>query len=169
MARHEIQQSRLDLNAAVNEVATLLRVEAERRGVTIEMRLAPRATIVGDRVQIQQVLINLLLNAMDAVSDVGDDRRTITMEVEEAEHRIRITIRDRGRGIGPEELPRVFDSFYSTKHAGMGLGLSIARTIVEAHGGRIWAESLEGDGAAFFVELPSIDRAGEGTRTEAAS
>ena len=126
--------------------------------MTIETRPAPSATIVGDRVQIQQVLINLLLNAMDAVSDEGDDRRTITVEVEEAGQRIRITIRDRGRGIGPEELPRVFDSFYSTKHAGMGLGLSIARTIVEAHGGRIWVESRAGDGTVFFVELPSIDR-----------
>jgi len=167
LARHEIQRSSLDLNTAVSEVASLLRFEAERRGVTIDMRLAPRATIVGDRVQIAQVLINLLLNAMDAVSEVGEDRRTITIEVEEAEHRIRIAIRDRGRGIGSEALPRVFDSFYSTKHAGMGLGLSIARTIVEAHGGRIWVESRAGDGAVFFVELPSIDRAAEEARTAA--
>src|SRR5215470_2458476 len=121
LARHEIQRSSLDLNTAVSEVTSLLHVEAERRGVTIDMRLAPRATIVGDRVQIAQVLINLLLNAMDAVSEVGEDRRTITIEVEEAEHRIRIAIRDRGRGNGSEALPRVFDSFYSTKHAGMGL------------------------------------------------
>ncbi len=169
LGRHEIQQGPLDLSAAVDEVVTLLHIEAERRGVTIEMRLAPHATMVGDRVQIQQVLINLLLNAMDAVGDVGADRRTITIQVEETGHQVGITVRDRGRGIAPEELPRVFDSFYSTKHAGMGLGLAIARTIVEAHGGRIWAESLEGDGAAFFVELPSVDRAAEGTRMEAAS
>ena len=168
LARHEIEQSSLDINAAINEVAALLHVEAERRRVTIETRPAPSATIVGDRVQIQQVLINLLLNAMDAVSDEGDDRRTITVEVEEAGQRIRITVHDRGRGIGPEELPRVFDSFYSTKHAGMGLGLSIARTIVEAHGGRIWVESRAGDGATFFVELPSLDQATE-SRTEIAS
>ena len=148
----------MDLNAAVNEVATLLRVEAERRGVTIEMRLAPSAMIVGDRVQIQQVLINLLLNAMDAVSDEGEDRRTINVAVEDAEQLVRITVRDRGRGIGPEELPRVFDSFYSTKHSGMGIGLSISRTIVEGHRGRIWVESRAGEGTAFFVELPSIDR-----------
>ena len=170
LARHEIHQSQLDLNAAVNEVATLLHAEANRRGVTIAVRLAPWATVVGDRVQIQQVLINLLLNAMDAVGDVGADRRTITLEVEgAATHRIRITIRDRGRGIEPEELPRVFDSFYSTKHAGMGLGLSIARTIVEAHGGRIWAESRAGAGTIFFVELPSIDRASEEAPPEATS
>ena len=107
---------------------------------------------------------------MDAVGDVGADRRTITLEVEgAATHRIRITIRDRGRGIEPEELPRVFDSFYSTKHAGMGLGLSIARTIVEAHGGRIWAESRAGAGTIFFVELPSIDRASEEAPPEATS
>jgi signal transduction histidine kinase len=167
LAKHEIQRSPLDVNTTVAEVASLLRVEAEHRGVRIEMRLAPRATIVGDRVQIAQVLINLLLNAMDALSDEGEDRRTITIEVEEAEHRVRIAIRDRGRGIGPEALPRVFDSFYSTKHAGMGLGLSIARTIVEAHGGRIWVESRAGDGTAFFIELPSIVRADDEARTVA--
>jgi len=169
LAKHEIQQGRMDLSAAVNEVATLLHVEAERRGVTIELRLAPSVMMVGDRVQIQQVLINLVLNAIDAVSDEGDDRRTITVEVKEVGPRIRITIGDRGRGIGPEELPRVFDSFYSTKHSGMGLGLSISRTIVEGHRGRIWVESRVGEGATFFVELPSTDRAAERARTEAAS
>ena len=169
LARHEVQQGRLDLTAAVTEVATLLHAEAKRRGVTIETRLVPSAMIVGDRVQIQQVLINLLLNAMDAVSDEGEDRRTISVEVEDTEQLVRIAVRDRGRGIGNEELPRVFDSFYSTKHSGMGLGLSISRTIVEGHRGRIWVESRAGDGTAFFIELPSIGRDGERARAEVAS
>jgi signal transduction histidine kinase len=161
LAKHEIEQKPFELNAAVTEVAALLQVEAERRRVTIEMRLAPVATLVGDRVQVQQVLINLLLNAMDAVSGLGVDRRTIIVTVENAEHRITITVRDRGHGVAPEELPKLFDSFYSTKRAGMGLGLSIARTIVGAHGGRIWAESRPGEGTEFHAEFPAVEPAAE--------
>jgi signal transduction histidine kinase len=154
LSKHETDQKLFDLSTAVTEVATLLRPEAERRGVTIEVQLAEVAAVVGDRVQIQQVLINLLLNAMDAVRDVGDGRRTIVVMVDNAVDRIKITVRDHGQGIALEELPKLFGSFYSTKREGMGLGLSIARTIVEAHGGRIWAESRPGDGAEFHVEFP---------------
>jgi signal transduction histidine kinase len=161
LAKHEVEQKPFDLNAAVTEVAALLQVEAERRGVTIEIRLASVADMVGDRIQIQQVLINLLLNAMDAVREVAEGRRTIIATVNCTDSNVNITVRDQGHGIAVEDLPRLFDSFYSTKREGMGLGLSISRTIVEAHGGRIWAESGQDDGAVFHVEFPAIERSAE--------
>lgn len=169
LAKHESEQVALNIDLKVTEVAGLLRGEAERRGVTIETRLAPGATVLGDRIQIQQVLINLLLNAMDAVGDVGEDRRSVVVAVEQAGDRVRVEVRDRGHGIAPEELPKLFESFYSTKRAGMGLGLSIARTIVEAHGGRIWAESRPGEGAVFHIEFPAMERPAEGPPHGAAS
>ncbi len=169
LARHEVDRRPFDLTAAISEVAELLKVEAERRRAPIATQLAPATTMVGDRVQIQQVLINLLLNAMDAIRDVGEDRRTIVVALDNADGRIRITVRDHGRGIPPEELPKLFESFHSTKHTGMGLGLSIARTIVEAHGGRIWAERAGGDGAVFQVEFPGTERTTQKSRAEVAS
>ena len=130
--------------------------------MTIELHPASVATMLGDRVQLQQVLINLLLNAMDSVSELGADRRTIVVAIASAEDRIKVEVRDRGSGITAEELPKLFDSFYSTKHAGMGLGLSIARTIVDAHRGRIWAQSQPGDGAVFHIAFPAMERLAEG-------
>jgi signal transduction histidine kinase len=169
LAGHETEQVPFDLGAAATEVAAMLQAEAARRRVTIDMRPAPAATVTGDRVQMQQVLINLLLNAMDSVGEAGGDRRTIVVMVTNTEGRIRIEVRDRGHGITPAELPKLFESFYSTKRAGMGLGLSIARTIVEAHGGRIWAESRPGDGAVFHIEFPAMKGSAEGPRSGAAS
>jgi len=168
LAKHEVEQRSFDLNTAVTEVAALLQREAERRLVRIEMRLASVATVVGDRVQVQQVLINLLLNAMDAVDQVGEDRRGIIVAVENVGHRIIITVRDQGRGIAAEELPKLFDSFYSTKRTGMGLGLSIGRTIVETHGGRIWAESQPGVGSQFHIEFPAAEPMAQRTAAKAA-
>ena len=104
--------------------------------------------------KIQQVLINLVLNAMDAVAGLEPERRVVEIASEEVGGRVRVSVRERGKGITAEDLPKVFDSFYSTKPHGMGLGLSIARTIVEAHGGRIFAERNAGEGATFTFELP---------------
>jgi signal transduction histidine kinase len=157
LAKHEIEKKPIDLNVAVTEALAVLQVEAERRRVTIEMRLASMAMIIGDRVQIQQVLLNLVLNAMDAVADTPEPRRTVRVSVVKSDQRVMLTVRDHGRGIAANDLPKLFDSFYSTKRAGMGLGLSIARTIVEAHGGHISVESLIGDGAKFQVDFPAIE------------
>jgi len=168
LAKHDVEQTLVDLNAAVIEVGTLLRGEADRRAATIEIRTAPVAEMMGDRIQIQQVIINLLLNAMDAIRDVGEDRRTILVTVDCTEDHVSITVHDRGVGIASEDLPKLFDSFYSTKQGGMGLGLSISRTIVEAHGGRIWAERGPDDGAIFHVEFPTVERTAHQSRPEAA-
>jgi C4-dicarboxylate-specific signal transduction histidine kinase len=110
--------------------------------------------MVGDRIQIQQVLLNLVLNAMDAVSDAPEERRAVVVAVRAGAHGVGISVRDRGHGIAPEHLPRLFESFFTTKHRGMGLGLSITRTLVEAHGGRIRAENNPDGGSVFQVELP---------------
>ena len=155
LARHEPLRHPFDLDAAISDVATFLRAEARRRQVTLDVRpVTPAASILGDQTQIQQVLINLVLNAMDAVADLPEDRRTIVVSAERSATAVCVTVHDRGHGIAPEDLPRLFDSFFSTKQRGMGLGLSIARTIVEAHGGRIQGENDAGEGAVFRVELP---------------
>ena len=158
LAKHEPERQPFDLNAALSDVAALLRPEARRRHANLEVRLAPGPIhIAGDRTQLQQVLINLALNALDAVAGVPEERRDVVMSIAATDTGPSITVRDRGPGIAPEHLPKLFDSFFSTKQSGMGLGLSIARTIVEAHGGRIRAENASDGGAAFHVELPAGD------------
>jgi C4-dicarboxylate-specific signal transduction histidine kinase len=161
LARHAPERKSFDLNQAMHDVATLLHAEARHRHVALELRPAPApARVLGDETQMQQVLINLVLNAMDAVAGLPEDRRTVVVAIEQSANAIAITVRDPGHGIASEDLSKVFESFYSTKKKGMGLGLSIARTIVEAHGGRIWAASAAGEGTSFHVELQGADGVG---------
>jgi signal transduction histidine kinase len=139
----------------VSDVESILRAEARRRGVVLEIELAPEAlAITGDRIQVQQVLINLVLNAMDAVADLPDARRAVTVSVTRNVNGAVLAVRDRGHGIGTEQRTMVFEPLFSTKPNGMGLGLSISRTIVEARGGRIQVDSVPGEGSVFQVEFP---------------
>ena len=155
LGKQKFERKQFDLNEVVSDLESIMRAEAQRRGVVLEIRRAPETlTIVGDPVQIQQVLINLVLNAMDAVGDESEARRTVVVSVAKGETGAVLAVRDRGRGIAPEHRTKLFESFFSTKRNGMGLGLSITRTIVDAHGGRIWAESGPDEGTVFQVELP---------------
>lgn len=155
LAKHAIARQPLELNEAIAEGCALLDAEARRRSVNLVLRPSPGPVhVVGDRIQMQQVMINLVLNAMDAVGDLPDARRTILVSTADQGDSVVITVSDRGHGIEPEHLPKLFDSFFSTKRRGMGLGLSITRSIVEAHGGRIWAVSTPGKSTVFHIELP---------------
>ena len=154
LGKQKFERKEFDLNEVVSDLESIMRAEARRRSVVLEIRRAPETlAIMGDRVQIQQVLINLVLNAMDAVADESEVRRTVVVSVAKGEGGAVLAVRDRGRGIAPEHRTKLFESFFSTKRNGMGLGLSITRTIVEAHGGRVWVESGPGD-TVFQVELP---------------
>lgn len=124
---------------------------------------------MGDRIQIQQVLINLIMNGMEAVADMKEERRTICISVTSTEQHAMVTVSDLGHGIRSSDLHKVFNSFYSTKHSGMGLGLSIARAIVESHGGRIWVESRPGRGTEFHVRFPAMADAVQDLHTADAS
>ncbi|MBK9244501.1 MAG: HAMP domain-containing histidine kinase [Burkholderiales bacterium] len=154
LARQETERRRFDLNEAVRSTAGILRAEARRREVDVAYDLrAERADVLGDAVQIQQVIINLMLNAFDASAEVPEAARRVRVETRDTANGVQVSVRDFGVGIALADLPRVFDSFFSTKRSGMGLGLAIARSIVEAHGGTISAASCE-VGAEFRFILP---------------
>ena len=155
LAKHEVQHDIVDLNQSLADMMTILRGEAQRRRTTLTIRPStPALEIYADRIQVQQILLNLTLNAMDAVVEEPDHRRTVLVTVERRENLAAITVSDRGHGISQEHLSRLFDSFFSTKRTGIGLGLSIVRTLVEAHGGKVWAENSREGGAIFHVEFP---------------
>ena len=144
-----------DLNEAINEVIVLARSAIAENGVTVQTRLREGLLPVeGDRVQLQQVLLNLVLNATEAMSAVDEDARTLWISTEQNSAQVLVTVRDSGPGIDPEQIERVFDAFYTTKADGVGMGLSICRSIIDAHGGRLWADANEPRGAAFQFTLP---------------
>ncbi|QSN60788.1 sensor histidine kinase [Caballeronia sp. M1242] len=159
LRKQPVEFIELNLNSTVEETLTLLAPEARRRRIAIESELAPACPdIVGDRIQLQQVLLNLSVNAMDAMHETEHTERLLTILTRPGEHGIELTVADRGHGIPEAMRSTLFDSFATTKPHGMGLGLSIARTIVELHGGTIVARSREGGGSEFVVWLPSASR-----------
>jgi signal transduction histidine kinase len=147
----------VDLNAAVLEVAALIRSEAVKTGVTVGTQLADELPRIRcDRVQLQQVMLNLIVNAIQSMSGVEDGTREIHISTVSIEPEgVRVAVRDTGHGLRPESLPRLFEPFYTTKPDGMGMGLSICRSIIEAHGGRLWAATCEPRGALFQFTIPA--------------
>jgi len=146
-----------DLNDIVGETVTFLSALALGRSVELRTALDPEPlTIKGDRIQLQQVILNLIVNAIDAMSELPPAERLITIRTARDRERAEVSIADRGPGIPHDKLQDIFQPFFSTKARGMGMGLSIARTIVEAHGGRLFAENLARGGALLRVELPMV-------------
>jgi PAS domain S-box-containing protein len=154
------RKHRFDLNEAINEVIVLARSAIAENGVSVQSRLAEGLALVeGDRVQLQQVVLNLVLNAAEAMSAVDEGTRDLLISSEQSRtNGVLVAVRDCGPGIAPEHIERVFDAFYTTKSSGVGMGLSICRSIIDAHGGRMWADTNEPRGAAFQFILPSPER-----------
>jgi C4-dicarboxylate-specific signal transduction histidine kinase len=147
----------VDLNEAILEVTALTHGEALKSGVTMRTQLASQLPRVScDRVQLQQVMLNLIVNAVQAMSGVGDGRRHLQISTESVEAEgIRVGVLDTGPGLSPESLPHLFEPFHTTKPDGMGMGLSICRSIITAHGGRLWATGCEPRGAFFQFTIPA--------------
>lgn len=147
----------LQINEAISEVITLTCSEADRNGVSVRMQLAEDLPLVqGDRVQLQQVMLNLSINAIDAMGAVDDGARELTISTTMNEPGVvLVTVCDSGPGIPSADIERLFEPFYTTKASGMGMGLSICRSIVEAHGGRLWASANVPRGAIFQFTVPA--------------
>ena len=150
------QQEPVDVNEVMTEIVALARAEAGRCGVSIRRELAPGLPRVpGDRVQLQQVVMNLVVNAIDAMKGVDGSRDLTLASHLDGDGQVIVSVGDTGIGLPPEET-RIFDAFFTTKPHGTGMGLAISRTIVESHGGRLWASSNSGSGAVFQFTLPTV-------------
>ena len=146
----------VSMNDIILGTVMLTEREIARNYVALETRLAGDLPLVlGDGVQLQQVILNLILNAIEAINIAPDGARELVVSsAQEDSKAVRIAVQDSGAGLPPERLDRVFDAFYTTKPEGMGMGLTISRSIVEAHGGRIWATQGSPHGAVFQFTLP---------------
>ena len=152
------RKSRFDLNEAIRDVVALTRSEALKHGVAIEVGLATDLpSVEGDRVQLQQVILNLIMNAVEAMSGSDEGPRVLRLSTEtDRAGEVRVAVRDTGPGLEPQSLARLFEAFYTTKPDGMGMGLAICQSIVEAHGGRLWATANEPRGAVLHLALPAV-------------
>ena len=150
------RKDRLEINEVIREVIELTRGEAVKNGVSVEMQFAEGLPLIeGDRVQLQQVILNLVLNSVQAMSATSDGRRQLLVTTGKAHSDgVLVAVRDSGPGLAPAALEHIFEAFYTTKPDGMGMGLSICRSIVEAHGGRLSASGNEGPGATFQFVMP---------------
>jgi len=151
------RKDRLDINEAIREVVELTRGETVRNGVSVQMDLADGLPLIeGDRVQLQQVLLNLIVNAIEAMSGASEGARALSISTKNAEPGgVLVEVGDSGPGLAPATLERLFEAFYTTKPGGLGLGLSICRAIIEAHGGRLWASANVPRGTIFHFTMPA--------------
>jgi C4-dicarboxylate-specific signal transduction histidine kinase len=146
-----------NVNELVDEVVTLLHDPLARYRIAAELDLAPGLpAVLGDRVQLQQVMLNLIMNGVEAMSGVTDRQRTLQIVTRSSPSGdLAVTVSDSGVGVDPTVLEKLFDPFFTTKAEGMGMGLSVSRAIVQRHGGRLWVSMNAGPGATFHVALPA--------------
>jgi C4-dicarboxylate-specific signal transduction histidine kinase len=146
----------VDLNEAAREVASLSSSELCRSGVILRQEYTdPLPSVAGDRVQLQQVILNLLLNAADAMRAIEDRPKLLTIRTQpDGPDHVSLSVRDAGPGFEPQKVEKLFEPFYTTKRDGMGIGLSVSRSIVESHQGRLWGMLNEGPGATFAFAIP---------------
>jgi C4-dicarboxylate-specific signal transduction histidine kinase len=146
-----------EINDAIREVVELTRSEVTKNGIQVQAHLAKALPLIeGDRVQLQQVILNFIVNAIEAMTAVDDGHRELFIKTaEDSAGSVLVTVQDSGPGLTSETIRRVFDTFYTTKPSGMGMGLSICRAIIEAHGGRVWLKPNSPRGAIFGFNLPT--------------
>ena len=151
------RKEELEINEAVLEVVALTRAEVSKSGVSVRTQLAEGLPVIrADRVQLQQVILNLIVNAVEAMGGVGEGARELLINTgRDSSNGVLISLRDSGPGLDPKGLDRLFEAFYTTKAQGMGLGLAISRSIIEAHGGRLWASANVPRGAVFQFTVPA--------------
>jgi signal transduction histidine kinase len=150
----------IDLNDLVRETVEFLSALAIARKVELSSVITPEALpILGDRIQLQQVILNLIVNGIDAMRDTPSGERIISIQTSRVEKFAELSVSDLGSGIPEDKLKEIFEPFFTSKSGGMGMGLSIARTIVEAHEGQIWAQNRDHGGASFRIKLPLKERA----------
>jgi len=154
----DTEKTALNIDEAIREVIALAEGEARRNGVALRTELADDLPpIVGDRVQLQQVVLNLVMNAIEPMSSVADrPRHLLVRSCRHESNHVLVALQDSGIGIEPERLKKIFEIFYTTKPQGIGMGLSIARSIIENHGGKLWAVRNDGPGMTFQFALPAL-------------
>jgi C4-dicarboxylate-specific signal transduction histidine kinase len=158
------QHELVDVNEVIAEMTVLLRGETTRYSISVRTDLATDLPqVIGDRVQLQQVLLNLMINSIDAMKGM-DGTRELAIKSQRAENEnVLVSVTDKGVGLPAQQGDQIFNAFFTTKPHGTGMGLRISRTIIESHGGRLWATAHSGRGATFHFTLPSAVTAGQGS------
>jgi two-component system sensor kinase FixL len=159
--KEELEFNSLDLTGMIREIVLLVHSDAVLRNARVSFDFAARLPEVrGDKIQLQQVLLNLLLNAFDAMKDCSVEDREVSLRVEGGAGMVEVSVSDHGTGLTSDKLDKIFQPFFTTKREGLGMGLSISRSIIEAHGGRLWAENNNGRGATFHFTVPVAEEGG---------
>jgi signal transduction histidine kinase len=154
--KETLQKTRLDINEVIGEAVALASPEAQRKRIRMRTeRATDLLSVLGDRVQLRQVILNLIMNGIEAMTGVEETARDLVLRSSrDGKQTVRISVQDCGVGLDPQETKRIFVPFHTTKPGGMGMGLAICRSIVEAHGGRLWTTPNPGPGATFQFTLP---------------
>jgi signal transduction histidine kinase len=145
------------MNETIREVLALAGDELRKNSVAVRTEFAPDLLpVLGDRVQLQQVVLNLVMNGIEAMSGVEERPRELIIRTQnDGPGQVQVTVQDSGIGLDAQSLDRIFDAFYTTKHGGMGMGLSISRSIIQHHGGKLWAVANDGPGTSFQFTVPN--------------